>query len=78
MQSTRKERRNNLSIIKEQKIENKIKAKGILKDIDNDGLHIEDEKSGDVETLSLDDLKIFKGKSITISIADTTKTEIEE
>lgn len=65
-------------IIKEQEIKNKLKAKGKLVAIDDDGLHIEDEKSGDVETLSLDELKIFKGRMITISVADSTKRDIED
>ena len=46
--------------------------------IDDDGLHIEDEKSGEVEILSLDELKIFKDRMITISVADSTKRDIED
>jgi hypothetical protein len=72
------ERRNNLSIIKEQEVKNKLKAKGRLVAIDDDGLHIEDDKSGAVEVLSLDDLKIFKDRIITISVADSAKFDIEE
>lgn len=64
-------------IVKEQEIKNKLKAKGKLVAIDDDGLHIEDEKSGEVETLSLDELKIFKGRIINISVADTTKLDIK-
>ena len=64
-------------ITKEQEIKNTLKAKGILVAIDDDGLHIEDEKSGAVETLSLDEFKIFKDKTISISIADSTKMDIE-
>ncbi len=66
-----------MSIIKEQKIENKIKAKGILKKISEEGLHIEDEKEGNIELLKFDDLKIFKNRIITISVSDSTKLDIE-
>lgn len=65
-------------IIKEQEIKNKLKAKGELVAIDDDGMHIEDDKSGVVEVLSLDDFKIFMDKIITISIADSTKLDIED
>ena len=64
-------------IIKEQEIKNKLKAKGKLVGIDDDGLHIEDDKSGETDILSLDELKIFKGRTITISVADSKKTDIE-
>lgn len=65
-------------ITKEQEIKNRLKAKGILIALDDDGMHIEDEKSGVVEVLSLDDFKIFMDKIITISIADSTKLDIED
>lgn len=65
-------------ITKEQEIKNRLKAKGILVALDDDGMHIEDEKSGVVEVLSLDDFKIFMDKIITISIADSTKLDIED
>ncbi|MGI6168438.1 MAG: hypothetical protein ACOYI4_01815 [Christensenellales bacterium] len=64
-------------IIKEQEIKNTLKAKGKLVGIDDDGLHIEDPKSHEVEVLSLDELKIFRGRTITISVADSKKTDIE-
>lgn len=65
-------------ITKEQEIKNRLKAKGVLVALDDDGMHIEDEKSGVVEVLSLDDFKIFMDKVITISIADSTKLDIED
>lgn len=65
-------------IIKEQEIKNKLKTKGELVAIDDDGMHIEDDKSGVVETLSLDDLKFFIGKTITITVADSTKFEVDD
>ena len=43
----------------------------------DDGLHIEDEKSGEVEILSLDELKIFKDRIITIK-KDIENEEVEE
>ena len=54
-----------------------MKAKGVLVGIDSNGIHIEDEKTGDVDNLSLDDFKIFEGKFINITIVDSTKTDIE-
>lgn len=65
-------------IIKEKEVKNRLKAKGVLVGIDSDGIHIDDEKTGDVDNLSLDDFKIFEGKFINITIADSTKTDIEE
>ena len=65
-------------IIKEQEIKNKLKAKGELVAIDDDGMHIEDDKSGAVETLSPDDLKFFIGKTITVTVADSTKFEVDD
>lgn len=65
-------------ITKEQEIKNKLKAKGILVEINEEGLHIEDEKSGDIEILSLDDLSMFVDKVVTISIADSIKLDIDD
>ncbi len=64
-------------IIREQEIKNKLKAKGVLIAINNEELHIEDEKTGDIDILSFNDLKFFEGKAIVINIADSTKSEIE-
>ena len=67
-----------MAITKEQEIKNTLKAKGRLVSIDDDGLHIEDEKTGEVDTLSLDQFKIFKGRTIAFSVAESTKVEIED
>jgi hypothetical protein len=64
-------------IKREMEIKNKVTAKGILKCVDDAGLHIEDTKSGEVETLSMDALKMFIDKEIAFSVADSTKMEKE-
>lgn len=65
---------------KEMSVTTKISAKGILQCIDDEGLHIEDCKSGTVDVLSIDALKLFVGKEINFSIGETAKAEkdIEE
>lgn len=65
-------------IIKEQEIKNKLKAKGKLVEINEEGLHIEDVKSGEIEALSLDDFKIFEGEIVTINITDSIKLDIDD
>ncbi len=45
--------------------------------VDDDGLHIEDEKTGMVDTLSMDDLKMFLGRSITFNMNDAVKEDME-
>lgn len=66
-----------MSVKKEELKSIKLSAKGILTALDDEGFHIEDEKSGDVEVLSLDDIKeLLVGKSI--SIAFVNKEELEE
>ncbi|HHX71217.1 MAG TPA: hypothetical protein GX708_24625 [Gallicola sp.] len=62
-------------IKKETEIKNKISAKGILKAIDDAGLHIEDGKTGEVDTLNLDAFKPFLDKEISFSIAESSKVE---
>lgn len=62
-------------IKKETEIKNRILAKGILKAIDDVGLHIEDIKTGIVDVLDLDVLEMFLGKEISFSIADSDKIE---
>jgi len=62
-------------IKKEMEIKNKITAKGTLVGVDDAGLHIEDPKSGETEVLELDAFKMFIGKEISFSVADSTKTE---
>ncbi len=67
-----------MGIAKEQEIKTILKASGILVEIDDDGLHIEDEKEGTIETLSLDDFRIFTGDSIKITIVKSTKSTFED
>ena len=64
-------------ITREQEVKKSLKAKGILVGI-NDGLLIEDEKTGDRELLTLDNFKMFLDKVININITESTKTEIQE
>jgi len=64
-------------ITKEQEIKNTLKAKGQLVKIDEEGLHIYDKKNEKVEILSLDDFKIFIEGDISISVAESTKQDIE-
>ncbi len=64
-------------IVKEKEIKNKLKAKGVLVNIDKNGFRIKDEKTEIVELLSFDDLKIFINKSISFSMADSIKEDIE-
>jgi hypothetical protein len=67
-----------MSIVKEQEIKNKVTAKGILVCVDDEGLHIKDSKSEEIDVLSFDDFKMFLNKTISFSVADSTKKEIEE
>ena len=63
--------------VKIEEIKNtKFSAKGILNEISVDGFVVEDEKSGDIETLTFDDIKTLIGKSVTIAFAN--KESIEE
>jgi len=64
-------------ITKEQEIKNTLKAKGQLVKIDEEGLHIYDKKSEEVDVLSLDDFKIFIEGDISISVSESTKQDIE-
>lgn len=63
-------------IIRERETRNKIKAKGVLVDVDDVGLHIEDEKTEAVEVLSFDEMKMFVGKNISFGMADVVKEDI--
>ena len=67
-----------MSIIKEQEIKNTIKVKGILKDISEDGLTIEDEKTGEIEVLTYDDFTIFIDKVLSLSVSESFKSAIQE
>jgi len=55
-------------IQKEESNKKVIKAKGVLVGVDDSGMHIEDEKSGTVSTLSFDTFKMFVGESFKFSM----------
>ena len=59
-----------MSIKKEETKSIKLSAKGILVAVDDEGFHIEDEKEGTVEVLTLDEIKTLLNKSITIAFAN--------
>ena len=63
-------------IKKTQEIKNTLNAKGQLVKIDEEGLHIYDKKTGEVEVLSFDDFNIFVGSEISITVAESTKQDI--
>ena len=48
----------------------KFSAKGILTEISAEGFHIEDEKSKDIEILTIEDIRTLIGKSVTIAFAN--------
>lgn len=57
--------------VKTEKLESvKFSAKGVLKLVNELGYHIEDEKSGDIEILSVDDINTLIGKSVAISFSN--------
>ena len=66
-------------ITKEQEIKNTLKAKGKLIKIDEEGLRIfgKNKKEEVIEVLSLDDFNIFIGSEISITVAESTKQDIE-
>jgi len=67
-----------MSIKKEELKSIKLSAKGILVALDDDGFHVEDEKDGTVEVLSLDEIKeLLIGKSVTIAFANKELFEQE-
>jgi hypothetical protein len=60
-----------MSIKKEELKSIKLTAKGILVALDDEGFHVEDEKEGNVEVLTLDEIKeLLVGKSVNISFAN--------
>ncbi|NMA66250.1 MAG: hypothetical protein GX957_08435 [Clostridiaceae bacterium] len=65
-------------IIREKETKNRIKAKGVLVKVDNEGLLIADEKTGLEDLLGLDELKMFLNKLVTVSIADSEKEDINK
>jgi len=62
-------------IKKTQEIKNTLNAKGQLVKIE-EGLHIYDKKTEEVEVLSFDDFNIFVGSEISITVAESTKQDI--
>lgn len=64
-----------MSVKKEEIKNTKLSAKGILNDVTEDGFEITDEKTGDVEVLTFEDIKTLIGKLITIAFAN--KEDIE-
>ena len=62
-------------IKKTQEIKNTLNAKGQLVKIE-EGLHIYDKKTEEVEVLSFDDFNIFVGSEINITVAESTKQDI--
>ena len=65
-----------MSVVKEQEIKNKIMVKGILRDVSNEGLTIEDEKTGEFDYLTYEDFAIFIDKVMKLSVSESYKTEI--
>lgn len=63
-----------MAITKIQELKTTIKAKGQVVSIDDAGVHIFDEKTGDA-TLTLDVFNDFVGKTINFSITESAKTE---
>ena len=63
-------------IKKTQEIKNTLNAKGQLVKIDEEGLHIYDKKTEEVEVLSFEDFNIFVGSEISITVAESTKQDI--
>lgn len=66
-----------MSIVKEQETKNKIKAKGILTEITDEGFVIFDEKTEEVGMLRFSDFEMFVDKAINFSVADVEKVELE-
>lgn len=65
-----------MSVKKEEIVNTKLSAKGILRAIDSEGFHVEDEKSEEIECLTLDDINtLLLNKSVTISFA--SKEEVD-
>jgi len=67
-----------MSIKKEVETKNKITVKGTLVSVGANELEIEDDKSGEIETFSFNDMGLFVGKSINLTVADSVKKDIED
>lgn len=63
---------------RETETKNKITLKGILEDIGDNEITVVDEKTGETDVLNiLEDLSMFIGKAINLTIGDSVKTEME-
>jgi hypothetical protein len=51
--------------------------KGIFKGVFDDGLHVEDMKSGEKEVLDLDEFKQFIGKEVKFGMVETKKKTLD-
>lgn len=68
-----------MSVKKEELKSIKLSAKGILVALDDEGFHVEDEKTGENEVLSLEDIKnLLVGKSVNIAFANKEPFDDEE
>jgi len=67
-----------MSIKKEVEVKNTINVKGTLSSISPTGFDIEDEKSGEIETLKFTDFEPFLGKSLKLSVCESVKKEVED
>lgn len=65
-----------MSVKKEEIKNTKFSAKGILTAVTEEGFEIEDEKTGDIEVLTLEDIQTLIGKSVVIAFSN--KEDIEE
>jgi hypothetical protein len=63
-------------ILREKEVKNKLKAKGVLVEVNDQGLVIEDEKNETKDLLRYEEFKMFIGKEISFSMADSFKEEM--
>ncbi len=63
-------------ILREKEVKNKLKAKGVLVEVNDQGLFIEDEKNETKDLLRYEEFKMFIGKEISFSMADSFKEEM--
>jgi hypothetical protein len=66
-----------MSLLRIQELKNTIKAKGLVKGIDDAGVHIEDPKTKEIAVLNLDVFQAFVGKDINLSVIESAKSEEE-
>lgn len=63
---------------KESELKNKITLKGKLVSVGETEIEVEDDKSGEIDSLKFSDFDMFIGKSINVVIADSVKKDITE